>query len=103
MELIDPTLSQCCQNTEVMKYIHIGILCIQEDAADRPSMASVVLMLSSDPSTLLMPRSLPPSVPHRAEPQRTAGELEPSARELGEYNAEIISIDEVTFSELSPR
>lgn len=103
MELIDPTLSQCCQNTEVMKYIHIGILCIQEDAADRPSMASVVLMLSGDPSTLPMPRLLPPSVPHRAEPQRTAGELEPSARELGEYNAEIISIDEVTFSELSPR
>ncbi|KAL6330430.1 hypothetical protein AAG906_040360 [Vitis piasezkii] len=81
-----------------------GVLLLEiEDAADRPSMASVVLMLSSDPSTLPMPRSLPPSVPHRAEPQRTAGELEPSARELGECNAEIISIDEVTFSELSPR
>ena len=94
MELIDPTLSQCCQNSEVMKYFHIGVLCVQEDAADRPSMASVLLMLSSDPSTLPMPRSLPSSVPHRAEPRRTDCELEPSA---------IVSINEITFSELSPR
>lgn len=93
MKLIDPTLIQCCQNTEVMKCIHIGVLCVQEDAADRPSMASVLLMLSSDPSTLPMPRPRPSPVPQRAEP----------VRGLGESNAEVVSINEITFSELSPR
>lgn len=82
MELLDLTLRQRCQNTEVMKYIQIGLLCVQEDASDRPSMASVVLMLNSDPSTLPMPRSMPPSVLHIAE---------------------VASVNEITISELSPR
>lgn len=93
MKLIDPTLTQCCQNTEVMKYIHIGVLRIQEDAADRPSMASVLLMLSSDPCTLPMPWPRPSPVPQIAE----------AVRGLGESNAEVVSINEITFSELSPR
>ncbi|XWS18237.1 hypothetical protein CRYUN_Cryun32bG0026100 [Craigia yunnanensis] len=32
--------------SEMMKCIHLGLLCIQEDVANRPTMASVVLTLS---------------------------------------------------------
>jgi hypothetical protein len=38
--------------TEIMRCIHIGLLCVQENVADRPTMASIVLMLSSYSMTL---------------------------------------------------
>ena len=41
--------------TEIIRYIHIGLLCVQENVADRPTMASVVLMLSSYSITLPTP------------------------------------------------
>ncbi|KAM4113024.1 hypothetical protein ACJW30_05G186400 [Castanea mollissima] len=33
--------------TEIMRFIHIGLLCIQESVTDRPTMAMIVLMLNS--------------------------------------------------------
>ena len=40
---------------KMLRCIHIGLLCVQEDPADRPTMASVVLMLSSFSITLNLP------------------------------------------------
>ncbi|GLT64215.1 hypothetical protein SLA2020_367220 [Shorea laevis] len=39
----------------MMKCIHIGLLCVQQNVADRPDMASVVLMLNSDSVALPVP------------------------------------------------
>ena len=41
--------------TEIMRCIHIGLLCVQENIAHRPTMASVVLMLNSYSITLPIP------------------------------------------------
>ena len=49
--LVDPTL-RTDSTTEILKCIHIGLLCVQENVVNRPTMASVVLMLSSDSMTL---------------------------------------------------
>ncbi|KAL1537386.1 hypothetical protein AAHA92_29905 [Salvia divinorum] len=52
-EVVDPFLRSGSGSTnEMLRCIHIGLLCVQEDAADRPTMASVVLMLSSFSITL---------------------------------------------------
>ena len=40
---------------EIMRCIHIGLLCIQENVADRPNMASVVLMINSNSIALTTP------------------------------------------------
>ncbi|KAL0305888.1 UNVERIFIED_CONTAM: Cysteine-rich receptor-like protein kinase [Sesamum radiatum] len=40
---------------EMLRCLHIGLLCVQENASDRPTMASVVLMLSSFSLTLGVP------------------------------------------------
>ncbi|KAG5235104.1 cysteine-rich receptor protein [Salix suchowensis] len=53
-DIIDPVLSSGSA-TEMKRCIHIGLLCGQENAADRPTMASVVLMLSSSSLTLQIP------------------------------------------------
>ncbi|KAH7569244.1 hypothetical protein JRO89_XS06G0130000 [Xanthoceras sorbifolium] len=52
--LIDPTLGDDSRN-EIMKCIHIGLLCVQESVSDRPTMASVVIMLNSNSLTLPAP------------------------------------------------
>ncbi|KAK6932401.1 Gnk2-homologous domain [Dillenia turbinata] len=55
LEIIsDPTLRGASRN-EIMRCIHIGLLCVQDNAADRPNMANVVLMLSSSSYTLPVP------------------------------------------------
>ncbi|KAF9672231.1 hypothetical protein SADUNF_Sadunf11G0019100 [Salix dunnii] len=48
LEIVDPSLNQLYHPREALKCIQIGLLCVQEDAMDRPSMLAVVLMLSSE-------------------------------------------------------
>ncbi|KAF1001339.1 cysteine-rich receptor-like protein kinase 10 [Apium graveolens] len=54
--VIDPILRNSSGSIhEMMRCIHIGLLCVQEDVRDRPTMASVVLMLNSFSLTLQVP------------------------------------------------
>ncbi|KAI8010274.1 G-type lectin S-receptor-like serine/threonine-protein kinase [Camellia lanceoleosa] len=48
LELIDEALWDSCYLTEVLRSIHVGLLCVQQSPEDRPSMSSVVLMLGSE-------------------------------------------------------
>ncbi|XP_042488815.1 putative receptor-like protein kinase At4g00960 [Macadamia integrifolia] len=57
IELIDSTLRENCSISEVMRCIQIALLCVQENVADRPTMASVDLMFSSASITLAIPLS----------------------------------------------
>ncbi|CAK9320953.1 unnamed protein product [Citrullus colocynthis] len=52
--IIDSTLS-VGSRTEMVRCIHIGLLCVQEDVTNRPTMTSVVMMLSSSSITLPIP------------------------------------------------
>ncbi|XVE80256.1 hypothetical protein DITRI_Ditri14bG0125200 [Diplodiscus trichospermus] len=47
LELISPAISDTCNLSEVLRSIHIGLLCVQQSPEDRPSMSNVVLMLGS--------------------------------------------------------
>jgi hypothetical protein len=48
LELVDEVLHDSYSSTEVMKCVHIGLLCVQDSAGDRPTMADIGSMLSSD-------------------------------------------------------
>ncbi|KAL4387722.1 hypothetical protein GQ457_09G001780 [Hibiscus cannabinus] len=56
MELVDPSIRDSCSTNEVLKCIHIGMLCVQDSATHRPTMAAVVLMLESEAPVLPMPK-----------------------------------------------
>ncbi|XP_038688643.1 cysteine-rich receptor-like protein kinase 10 [Tripterygium wilfordii] len=56
LKLLDPTLTYSYSRTEVMRCIHIGLLCVQEDPAERPTMATIVLMLNSYSVSLPSPQ-----------------------------------------------
>ncbi|XP_028058312.1 G-type lectin S-receptor-like serine/threonine-protein kinase At4g27290 isoform X2 [Camellia sinensis] len=47
-ELIDTSMADACNHPEVIRSIHIGLLCVQQSPEDRPSMSSVVLMFCTD-------------------------------------------------------
>ncbi|KAF3777610.1 Cysteine-rich receptor-like protein kinase 10 [Nymphaea thermarum] len=55
LEFVDPLLKKTCPPREPLKYLHIGLLCVQEDAETRPTMSSVLLMLGSEPLALPVP------------------------------------------------
>ncbi|XP_057986392.1 cysteine-rich receptor-like protein kinase 15 isoform X2 [Hevea brasiliensis] len=56
LELMDQSLTRSSVAAEVLKCIHIGLLCVQDDPAERPTMSSVVVMLASDTLTLPQPK-----------------------------------------------
>lgn len=52
--LVDPAIA-AGSSTEIFRCVHIGLLCVQDNPADRPTMSSVVLMLSSNSVSLQAP------------------------------------------------
>ncbi|XP_050935996.1 cysteine-rich receptor-like protein kinase 10 isoform X3 [Cucumis melo] len=55
LELSDPSLETRYSKDEVLRCIHIGLLCVQDDPSRRPSMASIVLMLNTYSVPLPLP------------------------------------------------
>ncbi|KAJ0897081.1 putative protein kinase RLK-Pelle-DLSV family [Helianthus annuus] len=47
-ELMDASLHDSCNVSQVLRSIHVGLLCVQHHPNDRPTMLSVVLMLVSE-------------------------------------------------------
>ncbi|XP_074298466.1 cysteine-rich receptor-like protein kinase 25 [Silene latifolia] len=60
MELVDQTMGNNFTQEEAAKCIHIGLLCIQEDAARRPGMTSVASALNGD--AIVLPSPAPPHI-----------------------------------------
>nr|POE58722.1 isoform 2 of cysteine-rich receptor-like protein kinase 10 [Quercus suber] len=56
IELLDPTMRGSHSRNEVIRCIHIGLLCVQENPANRPTMATVGLRLDSYSVSLLLPQ-----------------------------------------------
>ncbi|KAJ1379405.1 Protein kinase-like domain superfamily, partial [Sesbania bispinosa] len=59
MELMDPTLEDISNKHVVPRYLNIGLLCVQDSPADRPTMSDVVSMIGNDTATLPCP--MPPA------------------------------------------
>ncbi|KAF3776431.1 G-type lectin S-receptor-like serine/threonine-protein kinase SD3-1 [Nymphaea thermarum] len=56
-EFIDPILRSTSSINEVERCMHMGLLCIQEYAATRPTMSAVVLMLGNSSLALPVPKA----------------------------------------------
>ncbi|KAL6844526.1 hypothetical protein ACP4OV_026199 [Aristida adscensionis] len=56
MDLVDSSLVKSCSLTEVLRCIHIGLLCVQDNPNNRPLMSSVVFMLENETTTLSVPK-----------------------------------------------
>ncbi|KAL6277154.1 hypothetical protein ACE6H2_020755 [Prunus campanulata] len=102
--LIDPTLKTGSRN-EIMRCIHIGLLCVQENVADRPTMASVILMMNSYAFALPVP-SQPAFYLHRsiASDMSLRSEYNSGAtRSDRSKSNSVIVMEYETFTEPHPR
>ncbi|XP_061376547.1 cysteine-rich receptor-like protein kinase 10 isoform X4 [Gastrolobium bilobum] len=99
LELLDPTLRGSYSRNEVIRCIHIGLLCIQENPSDRPSMATISLMLNSYSVTLSLPRK-PASFLHGRTPNRLKNGLHSDESATSSI---LWSNNEVSITEVYPR
>uniref|UniRef100_A0A9I9CER1 Cysteine-rich receptor-like protein kinase 10 n=1 Tax=Cucumis melo TaxID=3656 RepID=A0A9I9CER1_CUCME len=96
LELLDPMLKDNYSRNEVLRCIHIALLCVQEDPNSRPSMASIVLMLNSYSVTLPIPKE-PALFVRSKDNGNTIGSDHSSNKSTK------CSVNETSLSELHPR
>ncbi|XP_070678731.1 receptor-like serine/threonine-protein kinase SD1-7 isoform X3 [Malus domestica] len=56
LELKDPTLGDSCNGNQLLRCIHVSLLCVEENAADRPTMSDVISMLINESMELPKPK-----------------------------------------------
>ncbi|GMI73947.1 cysteine-rich RLK (RECEPTOR-like protein kinase) 25 [Hibiscus trionum] len=98
-DLVDPGLRDG-PRTELMRCIHIGLLCVQENVARRPNMGSVELMLTSYSATLPLP-----SEPTISEIMQRSQDLNSEATTPTRFGNEtsVVSENGLSITELYPR
>ncbi|KAG6525088.1 hypothetical protein ZIOFF_015040 [Zingiber officinale] len=98
LQVIDQSLVHQCHVQEVLRCMHIGLLCVQEDPNKRPTMANVLLMLNSH-SVSLPTSSAPAFANHHGATNQSNVVLQ---RMEISVTAKF-SKNDVTVSELKPR
>lgn len=92
IDIVDASLVNKSQSSEMMRCVNIALLCVQENAADRPTMADVVAMLSTETTTVL------------AEPKKPAYfNVRVGDEEAPTTATESCSVNDMTISVTTPR
>ncbi|KAG5152970.1 hypothetical protein JHK84_029442 [Glycine max] len=104
LELLDPTLRGSYSRNEVNRCIHIGLLCVQENPSDRPSMATIALMLNSYSVTMSMPQQ-PASFLRGRGPNRLNQGMDSDQSTTDQSTTCSIpwSVNEVSITDVYPR
>ncbi|XP_017978380.1 PREDICTED: cysteine-rich receptor-like protein kinase 10 [Theobroma cacao] len=100
LELLDSSLRSSYSSNEVIRCIHIGLLCVQEDPAERPTMAAIVLMLNSYSVTLQAPQAPATFFIPRSESNFPTNEEE---SDQSASKSSRFSVNEASISDLYPR
>ncbi|CAF2149312.1 BnaA01g12920D [Brassica napus] len=97
LDLVAPVTRHNCEMNKVIRCIHIGLLCVQEDPAHRPTLSTIVMMLSSNTVTLPVPKQ--PKFFAQSRPKKDLLDSEKSTKS----NSVPWSIDDASITELYPR
>ncbi|CAO2842640.1 unnamed protein product [Amaranthus hypochondriacus] len=96
--LVDPAILSNYSNSEILRCIHIGLLCVQHKAEDRPTMSTVDIMLSSNSVQLQVPAQ--PAFFAESMVSKRCSTTTDHQEDVG---SGIVSINGVTITELEPR
>ncbi|RZC86571.1 hypothetical protein C5167_029922 [Papaver somniferum] len=110
IEILDTTMKDTCCTNEAVRCIHVALLCVQENVADRPSMPTVVQMLNNYseviPDLPSAPAFLADSTRHiKPHPTIYLGNREEQGFSKNGTNSEsaTCSVNEVSVTEVCPR
>nr|POE58829.1 receptor-like serine/threonine-protein kinase sd1-7 [Quercus suber] len=56
LDLVDPTISASFVANQVLRCIHVSLLCVEEGAVDRPTMSDMLSMLTNESTQLPLPK-----------------------------------------------
>ena len=104
METMDPSLDWQTPESEVLKCIHLGLLCVQENPADRPTMLDVLVMLHAQTSSFAAPSK--PAFAFVHGQTLSSGErpnVSGGSGSQGAAAAAVFSVNEMSVSEFQPR
>lgn len=101
LQVVDRSLHEKYGPQEALRCMHIGLLCVQEEPAERPGMASVVLMLSS--ASVTLPTPSPPAFYVHGSSIQEAADLLEADRAAQLPLKERSSENEISISEMEPR
>ncbi|RXH68102.1 hypothetical protein DVH24_028249 [Malus domestica] len=93
LDLLEQTLRQSCNQDEYIKCVNVGLLCVQEDPGDRPTMSQVVFMLGSETATIPIPKQ--PAFIVRRCPSRSSPPSSSSKPETFSNNELTITLEDV--------
>ncbi|KAI4295827.1 hypothetical protein L6164_035828 [Bauhinia variegata] len=99
-ELLDPSLEGCYSKIEALRCIQIGLLCVQEDPDERPTMAAVTLMLNSDSVDLPLPGLPGFFTCSRSKSNLSKMEMNPA---LSVNDSVPLTVNETSITKFSPR
>ncbi|KAI4311853.1 hypothetical protein MLD38_036716 [Melastoma candidum] len=104
-DIVDPAVSSGC-SASILRCIHIGLLCVQENAANRPEMTSVVHWLNHHSITLPVPTQ-PAFFTSTSSGYNIPSVCDRNSRKIdadfSQNNAATSSINGASTSELYPR
>ncbi|GAY64755.1 hypothetical protein CUMW_235860 [Citrus unshiu] len=92
--LVDTALDESCSPNEVLRCTHVGILCVQDQPTDRPTMSDVVSMLTNE--TMILPAPKQPAFFVDVNPDEEVVDVLNNA-------SKHCSVDSVTISVLEAR
>ncbi|KAF8669150.1 hypothetical protein HU200_051477 [Digitaria exilis] len=101
MEIMDSSLSSLAPRDQMLKCIHIGLLCVQDDPAERPMMSTVNVMLSSSTVTLQAPSRPVFCIQKSGSNSEMYSEVYPGAPHSESRSP--ISLNDVSITELEAR
>ncbi|CAH9105222.1 unnamed protein product [Cuscuta epithymum] len=97
IELVDENIAESCDVAQVIRAIHVGLLCVQQRPEDRPNMSGAVKMLVNDAAVVDLPQPKEPAF-------FTGSVLAAGVKaELSPANHSTVSMNEVTITSLTPR
>eukprot|EP00258_Populus_trichocarpa_P039112 XP_024455131.1 cysteine-rich receptor-like protein kinase 10 isoform X2 [Populus trichocarpa] len=102
LAVLDPTLTDTYSRNEVIRCIHIGLLCVQEDPAIRPAMATIILTLNSYSVTLPSPQE-PAFLVHSTITDEVNSSSKEFLLEHSKRKSVAYSVDEDSITEVYPR
>ncbi|PWZ37293.1 Cysteine-rich receptor-like protein kinase 6 [Zea mays] len=104
VEIMDPSLRGKAPAEQMLKNVHIGLLCVQDNPVDRPKMSTVNIMLSSGTMPLQSPLKPAFFIPKSGYYSTVHSESYPIAsRSVDNGKPGAISPNEVSITELEPR
>ncbi|KAK7388339.1 hypothetical protein VNO78_23154 [Psophocarpus tetragonolobus] len=92
VEFVDPSLDDTNSPCKIMRCMHVALLCVEENSADRPSMLEVDSLLKNEGAAIDTPKMPAFSVTKREDDEETS-----------RSGIKLYSINDVTISQLAPR